>query len=895
MMLPISSAHSPAWDITDKAYVVAVPSPVGVGQPVTITIWTAQPLPLAALTNNIRKLNYQVIITQPNGQSTTDTWNIVPNPGGIQSFDYTPTQVGTYNVTFNFLGMTYPSASQVTSTVTLSATSINTYAGDTYSPETATASFTVQQAPLVPTYGEPLPTAYWTNPIYGQNSNWYTIASNWLGPSSAQLGTLQQGGYNLFQSSGSAPMSGHILWTKPIEFGGIVGGSNTGVSGASFYSGSSYQPRFYSAIIMDGYLYFKMPYSGDGTTTTVNGVVYGGAYECWNLRTGELVWQNTNPIFNPTWGQLYNEIDPNQSGVIPSGYLWQSVSGALVPSGYGTVWEAFDGFTGLWVFNITNIPSGTTVMGPSGEFLKYQLSYSTTTMTGWLALWNSSQLIFNPASPSSPYRPEGQSYNGSLATAYSWNVTINGDLDGWSVSAGTTTGVTLSGPSINYVIPGDLIFGTSSGLAPGVGPQYTPNPFTMWTINLNASVGAVGSILWVKNYTAPDIMANNNFLGSYTQRLGPLDPTTGVVTMQIGETMQWLGYDLHNGNLLWGPTNTVFVSQYQYFGSGLGIGQDAIDAYGQIYVQGYGGCVYCYNTANGNLVWTFGNGGEDNTTNDGVNSPWGLLPTMVTDVAAGMVYVYTTQHGNGAQSPYYKNEQIYCLNCTTGKLIWGMLSQCPNDGGPGYPEDIVADGVLVYYNMYDNQIYAVGQGPSATTVNAPDIGVTTATPITITGTVMDVSAGTQQNEQKADFANGVPCASDSSESLWMEYVYMQQPEPTNFTGVPVTLSVTDSNGNHYTIGTAVTNSMGEYGLTWTPIIQGNYTLYATFAGNNAYYGSSASTYFYAGAPAPTAPPYPTPVTGLASSATVELGIAAVIIVIVIIGAILAVIMLRKKP
>ena len=66
---------------------------------------------------------------------------------------------------------------------------------------------------------------------------------------------------------------------------------------------------------------------------------------------------------------------------------------------------------------------------------------------------------------------------------------------------------------------------------------------------------------------------------------------------------------------------------------------------------------------------------------------------------------------------------------------------------------------------------------------------------------MDISAGTKQTEQAADFPNGVPCASDASMTAWMGYVYQQQPEPTNFTGVQVQLAVLDSNGNHYPIGT----------------------------------------------------------------------------------------------
>jgi hypothetical protein len=132
-------------------------------------------------------------------------------------------------------------------------------------------------------------------------------------------------------------------------------------------------------------------------------------------------------------------------------------------------------------------------------------------------------------------------------------------------------------------------------------------------------------------------------------------------------------------------------------------------------------------------------------------------------------------------------------------------------------------------------------------------------------------------------------------AAWMGYVYQQQPEPTNFVGVQVQLAVLDSNGNHYPIGTATTDLSGTYSLTWTPTIPGNFTIYATFAGTNGYWPSYAETHLYAGSPPPTPAPTASPPTGLASTGSLELGIAAVIIVIVIIGAILAILMLRKRP
>ena len=108
-------------------------------------------------------------------------------------------------------------------------------------------------------------------------------------------------------------------------------------------------------------------------------------------------------------------------------------------------------------------------------------------------------------------------------------------------------------------------------------------------------------------------------------------------------------------------------------------------------------------------------------------------------------------------------------------------------------------------NAYDNQIYAWGMGPSKTTLST--VGVTMqATPITITGSVTDISAGSQQNAVAVNFPNGLPCVSDTSMTQFMEAVYEQQPMPTNITGVPVTFYVLDSNHNYRAIGTTTTNA-----------------------------------------------------------------------------------------
>jgi hypothetical protein len=90
----------------------------------------------------------------------------------------------------------------------------------------------------------------------------------------------------------------------------------------------------------------------------------------------------------------------------------------------------------------------------------------------------------------------------------------------------------------------------------------------------------------------------------------------------------------------------------------------------------------------------------------------------------------------------------------------------------------------------------------------------------------------------------------------MEYVYMQQPMPTNVTGVPISISVVDSNDNNRQIGSTISDKSGTFAFTWTPDIPGDYTLTASFAGSNSYYPSNAETHFYASPAGPTATPSP---------------------------------------
>jgi hypothetical protein len=831
----VSTSAQVSGEMASYAYIAVAPDPVGVGQTTYISMLVDVPLPGASEANDVRRHNYKLTITAPNGDTETKSWDIIWDTTGVQFTSYTPTQVGTYTLKFEYPGQVYTWGS------------INAaYNNTKFLAASATTTLTVQEAPISATPDTPLPTEYWTRPIYGQNHIWSTIGSHWLGSGSNQFGLFQQSGYNLWQQSGTGPGSSHIMWTYPLESGGIVGGTNTGIESSTYYSGGSYEGRFQNAIILDGKLFFKAPLSNNPTS---------GAYTAVDLRTGKVLWTNNN--IYPTYGELYSYESPNQHGVVPNGYLWQ-VS--------GTTWMAYDPLTSNWLFNLTNVPTGTNVYTEKGEIVRYILNYNTTTKTGWLALWNwtaaPTVTLGLPGSGTNAlqYRPVGKTIDTS--TAYSWNKTITADLTG------------NQAPSIVYVLPGDIILGRSSAITAGVAStRGTPNPYTVWAMSLKP--GQEGQLLWKKSYPAPS--------GNNSRTLGPLDPVNRVWTMTDAETMQWLGYSLENGNLLWGPTNTP-TRAMQFFSSGSGAGQRGVTAYGNLYVQGFGGELFCYNTEDGSLLWKY------NNTNSGMDTSWGLMPIFIAAIAEGKVYAFNNEHSPNA--PLYKGYSIYCLNATTGDEIYKMLSWSGQTGGTGTSTAALADGFLVYYNYYDNQIYCVGKGPSKTTVSAPNLAAAPCQSVVISGTVTDLSAGTTQAEQAARFPNGVPAVSDVSMSKWMEYVYMNQPKPTDVKGVTVEIFVVDANNNYRSIGTATTDATGFYSLLWTPDISGKYTVYASFMGSESYWPSQATAAFAVDeAPEPTAAPTQAPPTVVEQYFLPS--VAAIIVAIIVIGVVI-ILLVRKK-
>jgi outer membrane protein assembly factor BamB len=777
-----------AEDVQTYAYISVAPNPIGVGQSAHVSVWLNN-FPLQLPGQPYEDMGYHgfsVTITKPDG--TTQTWGPEKSdPIGAQWFDFTPDTVGTYYFQFSFPGETMGTR--------------------TYLPSTSLKfELTVQDEQIQPWPAAPLPTEYWQRPIDAQNREWSSISGNVLGGEDTRLG--------IFNPYSTAPNTAHIIWTRELDFGGLIGGE---FGSANYYTGLSYETKWSSPIIINGVLYYNHRFSSSGGLSAV----------AVDLRTGETLWKKDNTV---NFGQVLDFDAQNQHGGIA--YLWQT----------GSTWNMYDAYTGDLVISIPNA---------TGGYLRYRydekgniLVYILNGGNNWLAMWNSTLCIesatggagFGGNDPDY-WRPQPQkTYN--WPDGIQWNVTVPDVAGSQSLQA----------------MDNEVIYARST-------LQTMPTSIVC-DVGYSAETGQQ---LWVQNRTEQPSRVTGGM-------------HEGVFIEYIKETMVWYGYDAKTGKQLWGPTEPRESGWGLYYTGGTslgGPGAGAFYAYGKFYSTTYDGMIYCYDIKTGEELWTYFSG------TSGLETPYGHWPfgggQMA--IADGKLFVVNSEHS--PNTPLYRGYGMHVVDVDTGEAVWRIEGW--------YQVPIVADGYMVVYNGYDNRLYCFGKGPSATTVMAGPKSATMDDKVIIEGVVTDEAVGTKQGEPSVRFPHGVPAISDESMSSWMEYVYMQQPLPTDATGVEVTIDVIDSNGNYRNIGTATADISGFYSFEWQPDIPGKYTVIATFTGSETYYASYSETAFTVVEPTITPAPTPTPapmtdmyVTGFGSG----------IIIVLVIG--FALLLLRKR-
>jgi outer membrane protein assembly factor BamB len=871
MLIPTSNAHTPAWQLPTYMFVSVSPNPIGVGQTVFVNLWLNCPPPTASAQYGDRWHNMTVMVTAPDGTKQTLGPFSSDSSGGT-STTFTPATVGNYTFQSFFGGQTL--AGDNPAPPFYPGQPASTAIGDYYQPsQSSTYTLTVQSDPISNSPLTPLPTGYWTRPINALNNNWYTIAGNWLGLGGGGVYNAT-GNYNPYTT---APTSSHVLWTKPEAFGGTIGGEFGGDQQSNYYSTAQYEVKF-QPIIMNGILYY---------TTYPGSTTYPTSWVAVNLHTGETIWTNdatnygggsaaqtaltASGLVTPlSFGQIYNYVSPNQYGGLA--YLWSTgVPAGIKPAPGTTCLNMFDAMSGKYILSIVNVTSGGIVTEDStGNLMIYYAPSALAPTPKTLVAWNSTKAIFQYGLDTGLVLP-GFGMNNlwtwrppqgaviPFSDGIQWSMPIANNISGTPIS------LTYSGISNGVILMQQ--YGSTGGFLDAFQSGYI----------IEAGYSAdTGQLLWGPvNRTEPPntrISFGSTSNGNSGTAIGD-----GVFVECNLNTFEVTGYSLFTGSKIWGPITLPNANPW----TSLALQQ--IVANGTIYIWTYGGDVYSINIQTGAINWQF------HTPSGGMDSPYGVEPLWTGGgkgvVAGGMLFL---AEGHEFAPPLFHGAKLLALNLSDGTVVWSMQAFDVNGA------KAVSDGILTTLNAYDNQVYAYGKGPTAITVNAPAVGVTTATPIRISGTITDISAGSQQEAVAANFPQGLPCVSDASMSQFMEAVYEQQPMPTNLTGVPVTLSVLDANGNYRNIGTAISNSLGTYGFTWTPDIAGDYTIYATFAGSGSYYSSQAAASFHTSEPSATLTPQPTQAPSMAEQYFLP-ATAGLFVLVIIALVMLAVVMMRKRP
>jgi hypothetical protein len=232
-IVPYVNAHDPPLTIPTYAFLSCEPNPIGQGQELFVNFWIDKVPPTAAIQYGDRWHNFTVSVTAPDGSQTTLGPFTSDDVGGSHA-TYTPTQLGTYSLVFNFPGQTILGENPSP----ISGTTNPQTVGDYYSPSTSrTVTVSVEQTQVQAYPGTPLPDGYWQRPIFAENTNWYVIAGNWLGGGTGGNSGCVYNATSNFAPYTTAPSSSHIVWTTPYAVGGLIGGE---------YGGNEMNSNYYS-------------------------------------------------------------------------------------------------------------------------------------------------------------------------------------------------------------------------------------------------------------------------------------------------------------------------------------------------------------------------------------------------------------------------------------------------------------------------------------------------------------------------------------------------------------------------------------------------------------------------------------------------------------------------
>ena len=246
---------TPTLTVPQWTYINAFPPTVGVGQQISVFLWTANLPPTGSGEYGDRWTGMYVTVTAPDGTNST-LGPVTSDPVGTIFLTFTPTVAGNYSFqgftpaklideTPNGIDPRAIATSQcniqlATAQAYATANSVSLYVGEEsviaganwhrYYPLSMSASVTVNvQTTQIPTQVVyPMPTEYWSEPVsQAGHAAWSYVTGDWLGQAIApnyqgtQIPENNIGG--IINDYTTPPTTAHIAWSKPINFGGIAG------------------------------------------------------------------------------------------------------------------------------------------------------------------------------------------------------------------------------------------------------------------------------------------------------------------------------------------------------------------------------------------------------------------------------------------------------------------------------------------------------------------------------------------------------------------------------------------------------------------------------------------------------------------------------------------------
>lgn len=823
---PLPAGVTPDVTLDSLARLSFAPNPVGVGQRIIINLWVS---PYSFGTRWLEGL--KVTLQSPTG---TDTVLTATAPGSDYTayLTYVPDEVGTWKIKFDFAGAYWPAGNYTYMTGTpIGQGYVHSVEESLYLKPSTSGWYdlVVQEEPVSSWPSVALPTDYWTRPASPENREWAQIIGFY--PSTGIYGgdnSKWANNTNYYMSNYryipivTGPNTAHIVWSRQDALGGLLGDE----FGVKSYTSSGSSP----SIVYAGRCY--------QTVTKVFNGVRQAVWQCYDLRTGEIIWERTDVSQIPTMITTeYGYPDISQSS---GGFYTQEIGGVrgayltFVGSGRYIAYQPWDGAV-YKNYSIAPLTTGTLYKCTTLPFfLSVQNIGNTTnpnyrlinwTVAGWfsdmssiadiqLRVFNNISWPFSSVPSTTDYQAEV-----SVSTVALYRA-ATGDPNNSTFERNSTTRRAGQGVPINYLIMGaDLRTGA-----------------LLYNHTMDVSFPFISGSTAVCDHGKFAVKFEDGYFHCWNARTGQADWVSPLSSYP------------------WGIFPAYSVSS----------------AYGNIYEGQYDG-VAAYSWDDGKVVWLY-KAPAEYPLESVYQSNYPFF-TSVT-IADGKIYAYNGEHST--TQPITRGWGLHCIDAYTGEGIWNITG--------GMSPSVVHDGYLTAGSQYDGSMYVFGKGQSATTVSAPLTAVTQGQSVMITGTVTDQSPAQP----------GAACVSKESMTTWMQYLHMQRPIPAGYTviGVPVSINTLDPNGNWVHVADVTTDASGTFSYMFTPRDTGKYIVTAAFYGDDSYGSSSAQTAVGV-VEAPAATPTPTPGPEAAPDTTYTIiGVGIAIIIAVVIATIL---ILRKRP